>query len=286
MEDTAQHTNYKYLRNPLLVFAVFMIIILPDFLVFCGLELPFSSVLLGDSAESCPNAFVSDLFIEQSVLSLLLVIVVFEALILLQQPLKLTLLPRDIKQIASFEAKVLVAILAGSLTYVLIRTFVVSIGSDAEGLSLAEWNVLPTGELGRMIVIATLLVNVQLVTFKRKTLADPITLDTLEAEGKLGKCTLRATDVLWFEKRGRYYYANTQQDSYRVDFNLQQLEAQLDPALFSRANRAVIVNHHYIQSHAYWENEKYILVTKGKEEFVVSRQRMKVVREKLKPING
>lgn len=105
----------------------------------------------------------------------------------------------------------------------------------------------------------------------------------IEAYDDWGDVPLDLKNVIWFEKKERKYFARTVKTELRTRETLAELEERLDPKQFLRVNRSVIVNAAYIQNYSYWENEKYILRLKDKDqtEFVMSRNRLKKIKEQL-----
>ncbi len=98
-----------------------------------------------------------------------------------------------------------------------------------------------------------------------------------------GEVPVETHQVLWFEKEGRKYFAQTRKNRLRTRETLTELESLLDPDKFVRINRSVIVNVRAILNYSFWENEKYILRLNDdkKTEFIMSRDRLKKVKSQL-----
>jgi len=90
-------------------------------------------------------------------------------------------------------------------------------------------------------------------------------------------------EVQWFFVHDRKYFVQTEKGKFRIRSKLNDLEQQLDSSKFSRINRGVIANLKWVDSFAYWENDKYVLHMKdaNKTQFTISRQRMKDLKRQL-----
>lgn len=98
-----------------------------------------------------------------------------------------------------------------------------------------------------------------------------------------GEVPIETHQVIWFEKDGRKYFAQTRKNRLRTRETLSELENRLNPDKFVRINRSVIVNVRHILNYSYWENEKYILRLNDEKqtEFVMSRDRLKKIKTQL-----
>lgn len=105
----------------------------------------------------------------------------------------------------------------------------------------------------------------------------------LIAKDDWGEVPINVGSVMWFAKEDRKYFAHTLKGKLRTKETLGELESSLDPSKFVRVNRAVLVNIDYIQNYSFWENEKYILRLKDKDqtEFVMSRERLNKIKSQL-----
>ncbi|MBC8152170.1 MAG: LytTR family transcriptional regulator, partial [Bacteroidetes bacterium] len=63
----------------------------------------------------------------------------------------------------------------------------------------------------------------------------------------------------YFTVEDRFYYVVHPKGRYQISKTLNDLETELDPAHFFRANRGAILNRRTVQSYAYWERGKYIV---------------------------
>ena len=105
----------------------------------------------------------------------------------------------------------------------------------------------------------------------------------LLARDDWGEVPVNMGSVMWFEKEDRKYFAHTLKGKLRTRETLSELESSVDPSKFVRVNRAVLVNIDFIQNYSFWENEKYILRMRDKDqtEFVMSRDRLNKIKSKL-----
>ncbi|MCE7993965.1 MAG: LytTR family transcriptional regulator [Roseivirga sp.] len=105
----------------------------------------------------------------------------------------------------------------------------------------------------------------------------------LIAKDDWGEVPVNMGSVIWFAKEDRKYFAHTIKGKLRTKETLSELESSLDPSKFVRVNRATLVNIDYIQNYSFWENEKYILRLKDKDqtEFVMSRERLNKIKSQL-----
>jgi two-component system LytT family response regulator len=110
----------------------------------------------------------------------------------------------------------------------------------------------------------------------------PQYLQFLEAKDDEGNTLLPVDQVWWFEVEGKNYLAVTNGKTYSIGLKISELEEQLDPELFFRVNRAVLVQLRFVKNYSYWENDKYILrMNDDKTEFVMQRTRLKSLKERL-----
>ena len=102
------------------------------------------------------------------------------------------------------------------------------------------------------------------------------------AADEFGELFLKPEDIQWIERQDRKTIAVSGNEKYRLKESITVLDQMLDPDQFVRINRSTIVNLSQIDNYAYWENDKYVLRLKGiKEHFIMSRQRLKKIKEKL-----
>ncbi len=90
---------------------------------------------------------------------------------------------------------------------------------------------------------------------------------------------LDAAKIAWFYTTNEIVYATTTDgQQYIIDFKLEQLEAQLDPQLFFRANRQFIINRKMITEIAHFLNGRLLvkLTPAPVENILISKARVPV----------
>jgi two-component system, LytTR family, response regulator len=68
---------------------------------------------------------------------------------------------------------------------------------------------------------------------------------------------------------------------YIVNYTLEQLESHLDPDLFMRVHRSAIVNLNHISEMVTWFSGRYKLILTENHEVIASRERSRVLKERL-----
>lgn len=118
--------------------------------------------------------------------------------------------------------------------------------------------------------------------------ASETALQHLEVINGEGIKLLPLNNIWWFQKEGKNYHAFTETGNYRVRQNITELEQALPRNRFFRINRAVIINTEQMSNYSFWENHKYIIRMKdaGKSEFVISRNRLREMKETFQVIEG
>jgi two-component system, LytTR family, response regulator len=114
----------------------------------------------------------------------------------------------------------------------------------------------------------------------RQAAAVPAGLTVFDAEGET---LLPVRELRYVEVAApKQYRAHGPGRHYAVRQTLAELEALLDPRVFFRLNRSVLVNLRYVRNYSYWENDKYIVrLTDGQTEFVMARSRLQELRRRL-----
>jgi hypothetical protein len=118
-------------------------------------------------------------------------------------------------------------------------------------------------------------------TFTPKPTVSSTHLAHLKGKNALGELDFPVNEVYYFTIEDRFYYAELAKGRYMVTKTLNELETELDPAMFFRIKRDYIVNRQAVLNYAYWENGKYIvrLNTLDRYEIIVPRARMQEFRE-------
>ena len=108
--------------------------------------------------------------------------------------------------------------------------------------------------------------------------------DRLAATDEIGQRLLEQDKIAWIERLERKTFAFSQQEKLRLKENLSELEAKLNPDKFVRINRSTLINLDYLNNYSFWENDKYVVRLKGYErEFIMSRNRLKKLKDRFIP---
>ena len=82
---------------------------------------------------------------------------------------------------------------------------------------------------------------------------------------------VKATDVDWFEASGNYVRIHVGKVSHLIRETMQRVESQLDPSLFVRIHRAVIVNLDRIRELQPWFAGDYVVILRDGKQLKLSR---------------
>jgi two-component system, LytTR family, response regulator len=82
---------------------------------------------------------------------------------------------------------------------------------------------------------------------------------------------VKATDVDWFEASGNYVRIHVGKVSHLIRETMQRVEAQLDPSMFVRIHRAVIVNLDRIRELQPWFAGDYVVILRDGRQLKLSR---------------
>jgi two-component system LytT family response regulator len=82
---------------------------------------------------------------------------------------------------------------------------------------------------------------------------------------------VKVTDVDWFEAAGNYVRIHTGKVSHLIRETMQRVETQLDPAMFVRIHRAVIVNLDRIRELQPWFAGDYVVILRDGRQLKLSR---------------
>ncbi len=78
-------------------------------------------------------------------------------------------------------------------------------------------------------------------------------------------------DIQWIDAAGDYMCVHTENSTHILRQTMKQLAQTLDPRLFIRTHRSVIVNQHYVEKFCSQLNGEYYLVLHNGKELKVSR---------------
>lgn len=82
---------------------------------------------------------------------------------------------------------------------------------------------------------------------------------------------VKVGDVDWFEASGNYVRIHTGKTSHLIRETMQRVEAQLDPSMFVRIHRAVIVNLDRIRELQPWFAGDYVVILRDGRQLKLSR---------------
>jgi two-component system LytT family response regulator len=82
---------------------------------------------------------------------------------------------------------------------------------------------------------------------------------------------IKVTDVDWFEAAGNYVRVHTGKVSHLIRETMQRVESQLDPSMFVRIHRAVIVNLDRIRELQPWFAGDYVVILRDGRQLKLSR---------------
>lgn len=92
-----------------------------------------------------------------------------------------------------------------------------------------------------------------------KTASKSAYLNTVKGRNAQGEMIFPVEECCYFTVEDRFYYIIHPKGRYQISKTLNELETELDPTHFFRANRGAILNRRTVQSYAYWERGKYIV---------------------------
>lgn len=108
----------------------------------------------------------------------------------------------------------------------------------------------------------------------------PVYQQYVDAYDHTGQTCLRVDEVLFFTVKEKNYWLQTQAGSYKLRKTMAELESELDPRVFFRLNRSVLVNIRKVKNYSYWEYDKYIVRMVGEaNEFIMPRQRLRAFKQ-------
>lgn len=270
--------HYSILRNPLYILCCYSLLLLPEFINSCNHKTVVTS--FWNNIPLCSKEFVFTKFLGNSIWSILLLVFVFESFKIASRYFKLTSFPIKLKEWLQFESKLIISSVLAFLSYLIIA-YIFSLFNK----TIKEIDVLEV--FYKAMVVAFIGIHGILFISHFKYIKNPLS-QRIGVKGPFGEIPITINEIVWFEKIDRYYYVNSANTSYKIDYNLSDLESMLDKAYFLRINRAVIINITAVKNFSRWENEKYIVSLINGKEFVVTRKRivaLKVLIKNLKTQN-
>jgi two-component system, LytTR family, response regulator len=135
-----------------------------------------------------------------------------------------------------------------------------------------------------MIGYGTLILNFLIEKAKQTGKREPAVIPgkMVIVKDEIGELPVQVADILWIKKDGRKNIIKTFRHHYFTSETLNTLEKELREYSFVRINRGTLVPLTNIKNYSFWENEKYILRTKDGEEFTMTRERLKNIKERIK----
>ncbi|MEM9648554.1 MAG: LytTR family DNA-binding domain-containing protein [Bacteroidota bacterium] len=265
----------SHFRNPLFIFMFYLVMVLPHFTIFCAIDL--SGTLFWTNMEVCANTFIVDSFLENSIWSVLFIVLIFECLRWGDKVFGIGEKPPNLQN----QAKVFLILLVAFVCWLAISLFF-------------EWLATSIGRTFPMEHPVDLFLKVQIYGFiafhlnghlKRRYFKKHPLQKTIGVHDGIKSLTVTVGSIKWVEKIGKKYYLFTEEGKFKVDKNLQELETLLPGSNFRRINRSAIINMHEIANFSFWENEKYVLTLKNGKEFVMTRKRLNVLKNDLRQIS-
>jgi len=256
--------HYSILRNPLYILGCYFILLLPEFVNSCSHRTVVTS--FWNNIPLCSKEFVFAKFLGNSIWSILLLVFVFESFKITSRYFEIVSFPKKIKEWLQFESKLMASSVIAFICYLIVAYLFSWFNKSSE-----EINVLII--FYKAMVVACIGIHGVIFLSHLKFKKNPLT-QKIDVKGPLGEMPITVNEIVYFEKIERYYYVNSMDQSYKINYNLSDLEKMLSNTHFFRINRAVIVNVAAVESYSRWENEKYIVILKNKKELVVTRKRI------------
>jgi two-component system, LytTR family, response regulator len=113
--------------------------------------------------------------------------------------------------------------------------------------------------LAQMVTIAKTIIE-------KKTFADHLALKT---EGKIRLQTV--TEIQWIESEGNYLNIHLANEKFIIRETMTNFSTKLDPAVFLRIHRTVLVNVNHIKELKLWFNDEYVVILKNGTQLPVGR---------------
>ncbi len=267
--------DFSLLRNPVFVIGCYILLLLPEFVSLCTHNKAIPS--FWENIPVCSKQFVWSVFLRNSTWSLILILFVFEAFRFFSKLLHIDRFPKTKRDWLLFQAKLMLPTVFAFVLYFLLTFFFEWI----KNRGFVVENIAALSIFFRVLFVSYVGVNVLLLWNSIKDKKNPL-LQNITVQGPLGEIPLSLTKVLWFEKKGRSYFVNSNENEFQIASNLSTLEESLCNKHFARINRAVIVNVSAVKNYSHWENEKYILKLISGQEFVVTRKRIVALKSMFK----
>lgn len=103
----------------------------------------------------------------------------------------------------------------------------------------------------------------------------------LWASDDFGEVFLDVEKIHWIVREERKLWAQTDNQKLRLKGTLSEVQEKLDEDQFVQVNRSTIVSLQHVLNYSFWEHDKYILRMKGDQEFIMSRDRLNKIKDRL-----
>lgn len=221
--------------------------------------------------------FIRHVLIEKSGIAAVMIMVLYSAFYWVHQNFPHNKRQEFKNEILMYFKKATFSLLVGFLVFIAVATFLHLLFPDHHQNSTlgSAWSILQF-QILHFSSISLIMIGITIMGSIRNKVAV-----TIEVFGGTGKINLPVEDIEWIVIKNGLYIVRSSSGQFRTNTTLNKLEKMLVSCGFVRINRAAIVRADVIKSYNYWEHDKYLLVAgKSKEkEFVVSRQRMKRIRD-------
>ncbi|MEM7296659.1 MAG: LytTR family DNA-binding domain-containing protein [Bacteroidota bacterium] len=288
--------NYDFLKNwKAIVLTTFVMILLYEAVVYFH---PENLDWLGSDYFSWSN-LIWFVFVDQFLIECVTVAILFWLIRIYARVVKLTALQLTINELVKYELKFLPLFL---LAYFVFAPFPLTLRYLLHHFPTLDWAIYLeeysysiktyVNYLTPVILVGYTILNVNLLRQYNQQLGvtkndlhqakKPKVKDRLWASDEFGELFLEVEKIQWIEREDRKLMAWTGTDQYRLKGNMTELEEKLSPDHFVRVNRSAIVNLRHVSNYSFWENDKYILRMKERDqEFVMSRDRLNKIKDRL-----
>ncbi|WP_159025799.1 LytTR family DNA-binding domain-containing protein, partial [Aquimarina sp. Aq78] len=135
-----------------------------------------------------------------------------------------------------------------------------------------------------IIVICTLLLTVAVLNAisksKNAMSKEKFAIISLTVKSEIGQKIISSKVISSITREGRKYYVTSNSNKYLINKNLKTLEKELDQNFIS-INRSTIINLAFFKEYSFWENEKYIVRLIDDQEFNITRERLKALKNRV-----
>ncbi len=234
------------------------------------------------------NDFMVDILMGKFLFALITVVILFEALRRFSTRYKLDRIRFSVKGVLGYQFRMVVLVSVTLLIYLSIvipiqeMTSNVELRIDQDPILMAE---VLASHFSFVLLLGMAFGNINMV---HNLLYQPNRQlgqrSTIEAYDAIGKVEIEIEEITYIERVDRKYYAHTSEKQFEMKKNISELEKELQPYGFFKANRSVLINKQFIDSIRFWQFDKYILTLKAQEGVEINLSRSR--RNELKRQNG